>query len=79
MKKIFILLLLLNSQFSSAQNPDIKRTWHWYFGIFAGIDFSSGVAVLDTSGMLTTPEGCASISDTSGDRKSTRLNSSHRT
>ncbi|MEW6772825.1 MAG: gliding motility-associated C-terminal domain-containing protein [Bacteroidota bacterium] len=49
-----------------AQNPDIKRTWHWYFGNGAGLDFSSGTAVADTTGALYAKEGCASISDTAG-------------
>lgn len=49
-----------------AQNPDIKRTWHWYFGNGAGIDFSSGTAVADTTGALHTYEGCGVMSDTSG-------------
>lgn len=34
--------------------------------MFAGIDFSSGVAIIDTNGALNTPEGCATISDTLG-------------
>lgn len=52
--------------------PDIhvhaqtKRIWHWYFGNRAGVDFSSGVPVADTSGQLVSVEGCASISDTAG-------------
>jgi hypothetical protein len=49
-----------------AQNPDIKRTFHWYFGHGAGIDFSSGTAVADTTGSLHTYEGCGVMSDTSG-------------
>lgn len=62
---ITILLLLLNV-FIYAQSPDLKRTYHWYFGENAGIDFSSGTAVADTNGVLNTLEGCASISDTNG-------------
>ncbi|MBI3501018.1 MAG: T9SS type A sorting domain-containing protein [Bacteroidetes bacterium] len=49
-----------------AQNPDIKRTYHWYFGSGAGLDFSSGTAVADTTGDLHTYEGCAVMSDTAG-------------
>ena len=60
-----ILLLLFNVLVYS-QSTDIKRTHHWYFGENAGIDFTSGTAVADTSGNLNTLEGCASISDTSG-------------
>lgn len=63
--RITILLLLFNVIVYS-QSTDIKRTYHWYFGENAGIDFTSGTAVADTSGNLNTGEGCASISDTSG-------------
>jgi len=52
--------------FTKAQNPDIKRTNHWYFGNGAGIDFSSGTATPDTLGKLHTWEGCAVMSDTLG-------------
>ncbi|MBL1181499.1 MAG: hypothetical protein HND27_10395, partial [Bacteroidetes bacterium] len=41
-----------------AQNPDIKRTMHWYFGYGAGLDFSSGTAVADTTGMSNGWETC---------------------
>lgn len=57
---------VFQSQYSLAQPSQIKRTWHWYFGNRAGIDFSSGTALADTSGALITSEGCASISDTAG-------------
>lgn len=49
-----------------AQNPDIKRTWHWYFGAGAGLDFSSGFPVADTTGKLHSYESCAVMSDTAG-------------
>jgi hypothetical protein len=65
MKK-FLLYLCFIPVFSFSQNPNIKRTWHWYFGNHAGIDFSSGTAVADTNGALVTSEGCAAISDTVG-------------
>lgn len=52
---------------SKAQNPDIKRTYHWYFGSGAGLDFSSGNPVAITNSPMTAEEGCASISDTCGD------------
>ena len=62
----FLWLLFISAHNCFAQNPEIKRTWHWYFGNGAGIDFSSGTAVADTNGHLNTYEGCASISDTTG-------------
>ena len=50
-----------------AQNPDIKRTMHWYFGYGAGLDFSSGTAVADTTGMSNGWETCFAMSDTCGE------------
>ncbi len=69
-----LLLLFFTFSFSyftcinsvKAQNPDIKRTWHWYFGDSAGIDFSSGVPKADTNGNMYAPESGSSISDTNG-------------
>ena len=67
MKGIIFILCLIFSLRLTAQNPNIKRTWHWYFGYGAGIDFSTGSAVADTNGQLHTYEGTAAISDTVGD------------
>src|SRR6218665_2261619 len=44
----------------------VKRAAHWYFGYKAGLNFSGGTAAADLSGQMETIEGCASISDTSG-------------
>ena len=38
----------------------------WYFGDRAGLDFNSGTPVALTNGKLTTYEGCATISNNSG-------------
>lgn len=38
----------------------------WYFGINAGLDFNSGAPVVLTNGQLVTDEGCATISNSSG-------------
>lgn len=38
----------------------------WYFGQNAGIDFNSGTPVALTNGQLITDEGCATISNSSG-------------
>jgi hypothetical protein len=61
---LFILstVLIIYSQNSA----DIRRTYHWYFGNGAGLDFSSGEAVAITNSPMTTLEGCASICDTCG-------------
>ena len=59
-------LLVWCSQVAFSQNSEIKRTWHWDFGYTAGIDFSSGIAITDTSSVINSPEGTSSISDTLG-------------
>lgn len=62
---LFFALLFLGDCWG--QNPsDIKRTYHWYFGWGAGIDFSSGNATVDTTSSVNFGEACATISDTSG-------------
>ncbi|MET2983741.1 T9SS type B sorting domain-containing protein [Aureibaculum conchae] len=64
MKKnyFFILFFLFISITCLAQ----KEASHWYFGSKAGLDFSSGAPIADTNGELITTEGCATISDVSG-------------
>ena len=66
MKYSLSILIMLLSIKLIGQNPDIKRTWHWYFGAGAGLDFSSGYPVADTSGRLHSYESCAVMSDTAG-------------
>ena len=61
MKNTVIFLFILFSIHTQAQ----KEAWHWYFGNNVGIDFSSGIPVL-TNGSLSTYEGSATISDSSG-------------
>lgn len=39
---------------------------HWYFGVNAVIDFSSGLPVGTNIGALSTQEGCATISNSTG-------------
>jgi len=55
-------LLFFLSFASNAQ----KEASIWYFGERAGLDFSSGVPVALEDGQLNTQEGCATISDASG-------------
>tara|TARA_B100000941_G_scaffold135972_1_gene96400 strand:- start:706 stop:2784 length:2079 start_codon:yes stop_codon:yes gene_type:complete len=57
---IFILIFLPAVVFSQ------NEANIWYFGENAGIDFNSGSPVALTDGQLYTDEGCATISDTSG-------------
>jgi hypothetical protein len=66
-KRTILLFLFLNVVLVFvAQNPDLKRTNHWYFGNGAGLDFSSGSPVAVTDGKLHTSEGSAVMSDTAG-------------
>ena len=57
------IFLVLSCNFLLAQ----KEATHWFFGENAGLDFSSGSPVADLNGSLSTIEGCATISDASGD------------
>jgi hypothetical protein len=68
MKKYWFVLFILQltMQVIVAQNPDLKRSAHWYFGNFAGLDFTSGSPVPDTNGVISTLEGVSAISDTNG-------------
>ena len=63
--ELLIILNLINVLYSQ-NSSDIRRTYHWYFGNGAGLDFSSGTAVAKTNSPMTAEEGCASISDTCG-------------
>jgi hypothetical protein len=54
------------SAYAQNHHPEYKRTNHWFFGLGAGLDFSSGQAVADTSGAMYTGEGCSVMSDTAG-------------
>lgn len=67
MKKLTsTLLFIVSCLVLYSQNPEAKRATHWYFGNGAGLDFSSGSPVAVTDGKLHTYEGCASMSDTTG-------------
>lgn len=43
-----------------------RETYNWYFGENAGLNFSAGSPVVLLNGALDTREGCATISDSSG-------------
>jgi len=66
LKKFLFILFIICSTTLQAQNPDIKRTWHWYFGNHAGLDFSSGTPMADTNGQMIVWKGSATMSDTAG-------------
>ena len=61
-RTIFLLFLCMPLFFCFAQ----KESAIWYFGIYAGLDFNSGTPVALTDGALSTREGSAAISDSSG-------------
>lgn len=62
MRNLLYILLFLGSAFAKAQ----LESSQWYFGVTAGIDFSSGTATASSLGQLVTGEGCATISDNAG-------------
>ena len=63
LKKYLIILnlIILNLFVYSQHEAD-----YWYFGNFAGLDFSSGKPEPLTNGQLINYEGCAVASDSSG-------------
>ncbi|MCF8344303.1 MAG: hypothetical protein K9H13_06670, partial [Bacteroidales bacterium] len=62
MKKQLLILLLLTPVLAWSQTI----ADHWYFGEFAGLDFSGGDPVAVTDGALLTWEGSSAISDEEG-------------
>lgn len=59
-----LLLILLLPVCALAQ--DYKRTYNWYFGNKAGLNFETDTPSILTDGNIHSWEGCASISDTDG-------------
>lgn len=62
MKKILLSLLHIISCSVYAQHEADK----WFFGTYAGLDFFNGPPVVITGSAMSTNEGCATISDNSG-------------
>ncbi|QXP59410.1 T9SS type B sorting domain-containing protein [Olleya sp. HaHaR_3_96] len=60
--KVLTILFLFFSLYTQAQGESAN----WYFGNFAGLTFNSTTPVALTDGSLATMEGCATISDPSG-------------
>lgn len=60
-KSILFFFILFTSFVYSQGEANI-----WYFGQNAGLDFNSGAPVALTNGQLVTDEGCATISNSSG-------------
>lgn len=61
MKKLIIILFFISNVGFAQNEANI-----WYFGENAGLDFNSGSPVALTNGQLVTDEGCATISNASG-------------
>ncbi|MFH2143482.1 MAG: T9SS type A sorting domain-containing protein [Bacteroidota bacterium] len=68
LSKIFILVVLIvfTSFLKAQNNPNIKRTYHWFFGNYAGLDFNNGTPIVDNNGQLSSDESCTTISDVNG-------------
>ena len=62
LKKGILFFFVLFTSFVYSQG----ETNIWYFGQNAGLDFNSGVPVALINGQLVTDEGCATISNSSG-------------
>jgi PKD repeat protein len=62
MKQFLLLLSILSVQTLSAQH----EFDNWYFGNNTGVSFVSGSPVNVTGGMISTNEGCSSMSDAAG-------------
>ena len=61
-KSILFLLILFSASIHFSQNEFSK----WYFGGFAGLDFSTSPPTILTNGALNTSSGCATICDNAG-------------
>lgn len=62
-KQLHIIMLLV---FTNSNLLAQSESSNWYFGIYAGVTFNSGVPVALTNGALSTHEGVASVSDSAG-------------
>lgn len=67
MKSLYINVCLLIAFLLSVNGYAQKEANTWYFGNYAGLDFSGGAPVALTNGKLRTNEGCATICDKRGD------------
>jgi len=62
----FIVTLVSTLFLFSASVMAQPQNWNWYFGDGAAVNFSTGSPVAVTGCAMSTVEGCASISDASG-------------
>jgi hypothetical protein len=61
-KYFFLLCFVFLARPFTAQNETKK----WYFGVNAGLDFTSNPPTILTNGSMTAQSGCASVADASG-------------
>ncbi|MCB0694267.1 MAG: hypothetical protein KDC19_08530, partial [Saprospiraceae bacterium] len=54
--------------FTTSVQSQTERTWHWDFGFGLSLDFSSGSPVQVSGSQQFTFEGCASVSDATGQK-----------
>jgi gliding motility-associated-like protein len=64
--KFFFLIFLLSFPFNGNNLFGQNQTNYWYFGDHAGLNFSAGKVTALTDGAQYAIEGCATISDSSG-------------
>ncbi len=64
--RYFLTIIFYAAFFSVAFSQQPERATFWYFGENAGLDFSEGNPTAQTNGAMKAFEGCASISDKSG-------------
>ncbi|MCF8296488.1 MAG: gliding motility-associated C-terminal domain-containing protein [Saprospiraceae bacterium] len=65
-KKLFFISLIVFMMLGSIAISFGQNTNNWCFGNYAGVDFSNSPPTAYTTSLMSTPEGCASISDLSG-------------
>lgn len=63
-RNLFLLVAILIVPIYSFAQGGVNNIW--YFGAYAGLDFSSGSPVAITNGAMTSNEGCTSICDANG-------------
>ncbi len=62
-KYLFLFLSIFSLMHISAQ----YEAGHWFFGVHAGMDFTSGAPVPESGSRIDTEEGCSAISNACGD------------
>jgi PKD repeat protein len=66
MKKVSLILYVIGLLVTNCFSQGSPQNWNWYFGDSAAINFSSGSPVAVSGSKILQLEGCATISDTSG-------------